>query len=139
MKLPNFPILVGFTAVTLLLPSCVPMDPALLAGGGGYGGGGYHATRPAPTYGHGYGSGYGGGYHQADIYDHSGHAHNSHSSHSGSSRYFGGPEAWYKSGYNLGKRDRKSGLSCNYGRHKSHFDSRTRSEFAHGYEEGYSR
>lgn len=60
-------------------------------------------------------------------------------SHGDRDDYFGGPDEWYKSGYALGKRDRREGKSCNYSRHDRHYDGRTRAQFARGYNDGYDR
>ncbi|MBX7207550.1 MAG: hypothetical protein K1X78_04540 [Verrucomicrobiaceae bacterium] len=57
----------------------------------------------------------------------------------GNEDYFGGPKAWYQSGYSLGKKDRKAGLPPNPERHKEHFDKITASEFRRGYMEAYQR
>jgi hypothetical protein len=121
---------------TFTLPSCIDLAALDGGGGGGYGGGGYG--------GGGYGGGgysapyrpqpnYGGGYNQHPNYDHD---HNDHDS-GRNNNYFGGPQAWYKSGYALGKRDHREHKSCNYHRYSDQYDRKTESEFAHGYEEGF--
>ncbi len=64
-----------------------------------------------------------------------------HSS-SGNSRdknYFGGSQEWYKSGYGVGKKDRKEGKPNDYRRHKNQYDGKTQSQFAAGYRDGYNR
>jgi hypothetical protein len=181
----------GCVGILLALNSCVPIDPALM-GGGGYGSS-YQpqpSYRPAPNYGGGYENdrfgpetynkgnscgladardgrsanpsrhrgeynsryessfvrGYNEGYAQGTRYRPSyghDHGHDDHDHGRGNSgrtsNYFGGPKEWYHSGYMLGKRDRKNGASCNFSRHGSQYDSKTRGEFARGYEEGYSR
>jgi hypothetical protein len=62
-----------------------------------------------------------------------------HGSNQGSNGNWGGPDAWYRSGYNLGKQDRRDGVSSNYSRHSRHYDGKTRAQFARGYEDGYRR
>jgi hypothetical protein len=82
----------------------------------------------------GYEEGYRAGINEYN-HSHAGHHHSGHSS--GSSRYYGGPAEWYKSGKHLGNADRKAGRSCNYRRYSNHYDSKTREDFARGYEDGY--
>jgi|GEM_PF-5979167 len=136
----------------LLLPSCEGLDPAMLgaANGGGYQGG-YDrpVSRPVP-YG-GYDRGYdrapsygSGGYYREPErpYYNSSDRDRDHYSSSGNSRdknYFGGPQEWYKSGYGVGKKDRKEGKPNDYRRHKNQYDGKTQSQFAAGYEDGYNR
>jgi hypothetical protein len=133
------------------------MDPAMLGGvnGGGYQGG-YDrpVSRPVP-----YGSN--GGYDRPPSYGSGGYYreperpyygspqpsysyerdrdHNSNSGNSRDKNYFGGPQEWYKSGYGIGKKDRKEGKPNDYRRHKSQYDGKTQSQFASGYQDGYNR
>jgi hypothetical protein len=51
---------------------------------------------------------------------------------------WGGTDEWYKSGKNLGKRDRKEGRSSEWSRHRNHFDAKTEDVFARGYRDGYN-
>ena len=81
----------------------------------------------------GYHEGYVAGLRESPAYDH--HDHDDHGG--GGSSYFGGPAKWYESGRALGRRDRREGNSCNYRRHRNHFDNRTADEFARGYMDGY--
>ncbi len=117
----------------LTLTSCIDLAPLQGGGGGGYGGGGYGGGYDRPGYSQpSYNS---GGYRPAPHYDSHDHDHSSHSG--SSSNYYGGPEAWYKSGYALGKRDRREHKSCNYRRYSNQYDGKTQSHFARGYEDGY--
>jgi hypothetical protein len=153
MNLRPTPRLLGLLGVLLSFSSCVPVDPALMGGlgGGAYNTGGYYREPvfQRPVYGrtvytdpHDHGR---GGYSNRSsdrAYDrsHDAAGHNWEHTHGGdNSRAWGGEREWYNSGYQLGKRDRKAGVSCNYSRHRNHFDGRTRAEFAHGYEDGYRR
>ncbi len=133
----------------LTLPGCVDLAGLDV---GGYGGGGGGGGRPYDNggYSNGYQSNSYGQYHEAPRYNNGpyyppqqyNHSHDyddhNHGS-SGNSNYFGGPAEWYKSGQGLGKRDRKEHLSCNYRRHSNQYDKKTESQFARGYEDGYSR
>jgi hypothetical protein len=128
----------------LTLTSCIDLAP--LQGGGGYsgGGGGYGGgsgyTRPGYNqnqYSQPHYNNNSGGYRPAPQYDSHDHNHNSHSGSSSSNKYFGGPESWYKSGYALGKRDRREHKSCNYRRYSNQYDGKTQAQFARGYDEGY--
>ncbi|WP_230679149.1 hypothetical protein, partial [Streptococcus pneumoniae] len=77
--------------------------------GGSYGGGSY-----------GGGSTYGGGSYGHDDHGHSSgdkyrdtHSRYDDTGHTGShSSRWGGPKEWYNSGYQMGKRDRRAGMSC---------------------------
>lgn len=51
--------------------------------------------------------------------------------------YFGGPRAWYDSGYQLGKADRKAKKSADLKRHSDHFDEITAGEFRRGYMDAF--
>ena len=122
--------------VSLTLSSCVDLGPVMSGGGGGYGGG-YNGG----GYNSGYGGGYGGGrpvrHDHDDRYDNSDRRHQSSGHSSNSNSYYGGPDAWYRSGEALGRQDRKRHVSPNYRRHSSQYDKRTESQFARGYNSGY--
>ncbi|MBI4747708.1 MAG: hypothetical protein HY774_04430 [Acidobacteria bacterium] len=45
----------------------------------------------------------------------------------------------YDDGHKIGKQDRKDGLSLDYRRHRTRYDSRSESEFRRGYEDGYNK
>jgi hypothetical protein len=156
-------------ALCLLLPSCEGLDPALLGAMNNGGGGGYQNeryVRPTPRYDDGsYDRGYqGDAYRRPDPYrsdyqygrqpgrsynDYSrdSHQHSTYDSHRDESdshpvhdrNYYGGSNEWEKSGYALGKRDRREGKSNNYRRHQNHYDGKTQSHFADGYQQGYNR
>jgi hypothetical protein len=51
--------------------------------------------------------------------------------------YFGGPKAWYDSGNQLGKKDRKAGKKPDPARYKDHYDPITVGEFRRGYMDAY--
>ena len=51
--------------------------------------------------------------------------------------YFGGPKAWYDSGNQLGKADRKAGKKGDPTRYKDHYDNITEGEFRRGYKDGF--
>lgn len=51
--------------------------------------------------------------------------------------YFGGPKAWYQSGYSLGKKDRKEGKPPKPERHSDQYDKITAAEFKRGYMDAY--
>ena len=53
--------------------------------------------------------------------------------------YFGGPKAWYASGYNFGKADRKAKKKADVDRHKADFDKITAAEFRRGYMDAYKK
>jgi hypothetical protein len=79
-----------------------------------------------------------------DSHSHDSHQSSSHrddrDSHPVHDRnYYGGSNEWEKSGYALGKKDRREGRSSDYRRHKNHYDGKTQSHFADGYQQGYSR
>jgi hypothetical protein len=150
-----------FLSFCLMLPSCEGIDPALL-GGGPVGGGGYSSESNRYA-GRGYSEGYERGYSRPDYYrepyrepvrplppqeyeygrgryDSGGRDDRNYRSDKNRDKdYFGGSKEWYKSGYALGKKDRREHKSSDYQRHRNHYDGRTRSEFAAGYQDGYSR
>jgi hypothetical protein len=130
-------------AALLFLASCIAVDPSMMGPGpgGGFGGPSYGG----PSYRN---PGYGQGSYGHDFHNDHGPAYGSHGTYQGqdhedrhhmqhNDRRWGGPDAWYASGRTLGQRDRKARLSCNYSRHRNHYDGNTREEFAHGYNDGY--
>ncbi len=143
--------LLSASVVLSLLSGCIAIDP--MADGGGYGGGGGYSgygvgpSAPPPSYGPSYGGGYNGSYNGGSYngggYDRHDHDHDRDYDRGPrqdpNRNYFGGREEWYKSGYALGKKDRREHESCNYRRHKNHYDGRTEGEFSHGYNDGYGR
>ena len=52
--------------------------------------------------------------------------------------YHGGPRDWYEEGVTLGQRDRSYQWSPKYQRHRESYDHVTESDFAKGYNDGYS-
>ena len=157
MKLPTL-LQTAFAGLCLMLPSCEGLDPSLLGGGpvGGMGRG--YSAGPGRYDDRGPGQGYDRGYSRPDYYreparpqppsydyglDRNDYGRydegDSSSSKPRDKDYFGGSKEWYKSGYALGKKDRRDRKSSDYQRHRNHYDGKTRSEFAAGYADGYSR
>ena len=163
MKFP-LPLHLSLVAISLLLPSCEGLDPALLSGASGGGGSNYQngygrleqryndrryasgydrsesyrsdsydRTPERPYYGSGYSSG------RDSSYNGSRYDGDSHQSRPRDKNYFGGSQEWYKSGYGVGKKDRREGRPNNYRSHRNQYDSKTQSQFAAGYEDGYNR
>jgi hypothetical protein len=135
-------LLLSALSALVYLSGCIAMDPAMMNGGPGPGYGSNYG--PGPSYGGSYsGGGYGhNDYHAPEP------AYGSHGSYQGDAHEhrhqmqhndhrWGGPDEWYASGKALGIRDRKARQSCNYARHRNHYDGNTREEFAHGYNDGY--